>query len=618
MPTDGAVAEPSTEDLNNALSTVGRFWRESWTAEDETFGRTGPTPEDVSNLANEAVAKIEPALAYAFAEAIGGIEQVDRRKLAASQARQRVIITYRPTRTFEEVVEDFGNNLVEIARARRGAGAAIEGLEEGAVELTPELLAEGVALVEAAADLSAAGLIRAIESERGEVDEHLRLANAVVAELTPEQAREIAARPEVERIETEKIMRLDLDRSAGTVQVTEARRQNLVGTGRDIVVAVLDGEVDINHPALRGRVVRKRNYTQEGWGSPHGHGTHVAGIIAGNDATYRGMAPEATIWNYKLFPTGQTEAANESESTEGSTGADAIEDAVKDGAKIINCSWGINTTLDGNSVWAVTAERAARLGSNVCKSAGNRGPDAGSLTTPADARGDVIVVGAVNRSGTEITNFSSRGPTADGRPKPDVCAPGERIMSAQVNGGFRALSGTSMATPHVSGVVALLLQRNPLLRPFQIKKMLTDTATLLSEGDAGSNDQGRGLINVLAAAQTPAPSAEAAVGITILQRRQQVVTLSAQNTSSVPLRDASVTIQSQTDGVQVSSPTGETNLGTIPPGGSAATPVPVILAIAPEYRADSCRLTTLTSYRDPQGQVQTPLRTDLDIRLSPR
>ena len=84
--------------------------------------------------------------------------------------------------------------------------------------------------------------------------------------------------------------------------------------------------------------------------------------------------------------------------------------------------------MDGTSVWATTAERATKLGVVLVKSAGNKGPDVRTLTDPASAKGDVIVVAALNREGNGITEFSSRGPTADNRPKPDiVAAPGEKI-----------------------------------------------------------------------------------------------------------------------------------------------------------------------------------------------
>jgi serine protease AprX len=105
-------------------------------------------------------------------------------------------------------------------------------------------------------------------------------------------------------------------------------------SGRGVVVAVLDSEVALRHPALTGRVVHRRNYTVEPWGNPHSHGTAVAGIIAADDPVTGGIAPGATIYNYKVL------ATNRLLNGDDFGGALAIQQALEDGAAVANCSWG--------------------------------------------------------------------------------------------------------------------------------------------------------------------------------------------------------------------------------------------------------------------------------------
>lgn len=425
----------------------------------------------------EVEAKLDPLLEYSV------VGLVTPEQETAPQGKLRVIVRYQRRDGFESLIESYEADL-----ANRGGEAA-------EVPLTGAM--NRLEFIENVARAQAAPLLTGIRQQGGTVQEHLELAEAIVAELTPEQIRSLAARPDVVRLEADRMMSLELVQSTRTIGLTIARQQGLAGRGKGIIVAVLDGEVDASHPDLRGRVVSKRDYTGEGFGAATSnamtaiHGTHVAGIVAGDGPTYQGIAPEATIWNYKIY------AADQSQSPEGFKGAQAIEDAIKDGAHVINCSWGVSDTpRDGTCVWCKVAERAARLGVVLVKSAGNNGPDRGTTTCPANARGDVIVVGGSLRNGTGVMTRSSRGPTADGRPKPDVLAPGELITSA-VPGGYRRLSGTSMASPHVAGLAALMLEKNPRLKPADIKRILMESARRIDE--VGQEDviiQGRGLIEV--------------------------------------------------------------------------------------------------------------------------
>ena len=145
-------------------------------------------------------------------------------------------------------------------------------------------------------------------------------------------------------------------------------------------------------------------------------------------------------------------------------GGDPMRDGRPDRAPhVLTNSWGC-PTIEGCDLGslrpAVDALRAAGIFMSVA--AGNSGPSCGSAADPPAPYDGAFTVGAVDRSGT-VTTFSSRGPTPDGLVKPDVVAPGASILSAVPGGGYAEFDGTSMATPHVAGVVALMWSANPAL-----------------------------------------------------------------------------------------------------------------------------------------------------------
>lgn len=152
-----------------------------------------------------------------------------------------------------------------------------------------------------------------------------------------------------------------------------------------------------------------------------------------------------------------------------------------------------------NGAFAVTtkaANMAAGLGIVVCNAMGNTGPASGTLAAPADAF-DILSCGSVDVSGT-ISSFSSRGPTADGRIKPEVCARGTSTYCAGSNDDFNFVyaSGTSLSTPLVAGVAAQLISARPTLSPLLIMRALKETASQAATPD---NAYGWGIINFPAA-----------------------------------------------------------------------------------------------------------------------
>lgn len=527
---------------------------------------------------SEVDEKLEDLLEYQITAEVDGLE---------SLKPHPVIIHYKLPKSFDDFHEEFGEIL--------------ETYQQCNEEFKFSELEEFERLV----DESAESFLENLQQEQVKIEENLKLGNAVVAELTPPQIRKLAQREDVEYIEIDKPLKLELDQSATVIGAVDARTKGLSGTGRGVIVAVLDGEVDSEHPDLKGRVVRKRNYTNEDWGKPHPHGTHVAGIIAGNGSQYKGMAPEVTIWSYKIFPTGSAE------SLEGSKSARALEDVIKDmkqGVKIANCSWGQSAKPDGRSVVAKTAERAVKLGLVLVKSSGNKGSNPGTITIPADARGDLIVVGASSRDGTKVMDFSSRGPTTDNRPKPDILAPGEKIISAQVGGGYRKMNGTSMAAPHISGIAALMLERHPQLKTWQIKKILMDSAKPL-DSEKDPNIAGKGLVDVVKALEIAGkPSTEQAEEKQItytpaIKERKLVeqLNVSVRNTGEKTMQAVKASLVSNDNRIKVTS--AEKDYGNLRVSKDATHDFDI--EVAPRTKSGKYNLTLKVSFSTPTGEKQT-------------
>jgi len=316
-----------------------------------------------------------------------------------------------------------------------------------------------------------------------------------------------------------------------SAQVVRARPDvwNLGYRGAGMRIAIIDTGIDDTHPDLDDiddnpgtndpKVILERDFTGEGTTDdthPQGHGTHVAGIAAGTgqwsrtnlpvNSWFIGVAPEAFLFNCRVF--------NSTGWSQVSWIIQAIDWAVNNGADVINLSLGYPQNGDGTSPLSQAADYAVDRGVVVVVAA-NDYPDATGnypIGIPADAF-NVITVGAIDDHETvgigddtmPIPNWSGHGPTLDGRVKPDVVSPGVGIWSTgQWFRGivYRSLSGTSMATPHVAGVVALILQAGPYLTPAQVKAILMQTARLNNNLTGLTvNDRGHGIIDAYAAVQ---------------------------------------------------------------------------------------------------------------------
>jgi subtilisin family serine protease len=273
------------------------------------------------------------------------------------------------------------------------------------------------------------------------------------------------------------------------------------------------------------------------------HGTHVAGIAAGNaetttgDGRVSGVAPRAYLGNYKVFV--QTDSGLSPNANSPAIVA-AIEAAVADGMDVINFSGGEPEIEPSRDIVALALDAAAAAGVVPVVAAGNDYNDlgAGSISSPANSS-RAISVGAVDISGTPMTRthaeFSSVGPTTISlRLKPDVAAPGVDVLSSVSGGGWTELSGTSMAAPHIAGAAALLRHRHPEWTVEQLKSALVQSGVDAVDGrrrSAGPRFQGGGVV-ALARADQPLLFAEpSSVSLGLLTRGREA-------TTSVRLEDA--------------------------------------------------------------------------------
>lgn len=310
--------------------------------------------------------------------------------------------------------------------------------------------------------------------------------------LNPGQVRALAAMPFVRQVEYDAPVYAMMGTASHWFGVAKARADfGLTGdrdgsetnyTKNDIVIAVIDTGIDPNHVDLDGgKIIGWKDYINSRT-TPYddnGHGTHCAGIAAGagdGNASYRGVAPGAALVGVKVL--------NSSGSGSLSTITAAVDWCITNkatyGIEIISMSLGSSGSSDGTDSLSQAVNRAAGAGIVAVVAAGNSGPARYTIGSPA-AAADAVTVGAMadcGEKGFSLASFSSRGPTADGRIKPDIAAPGVAIMAPKANttSDYVSYSGTSMATPFTSGTVALMLDANPSLTPAQVKSLLAGTA----------------------------------------------------------------------------------------------------------------------------------------------
>jgi serine protease len=271
-----------------------------------------------------------------------------------------------------------------------------------------------------------------------------------------------------------------------------------IGPASAELVAVLDTGVDAAHPDLTSVVVPGRDLVASGTATtdPHGHGTHVAGVVAavaGNGIGGAGLAQGARILPVRVLDA--TGWGNDA------TVAQGIVWAVDNGATVVNLSLG---GPHSSSLLSAAIDYAVQRDVVVVAASGNSGQDGDPVLYPAATPG-VIAVGAVGQSDSHPAWSSTGSHLA-------VSAPGVGIVSTVPGGGHQSWSGTSMAAPFVAAAAALLNTAEPALTPAQVRTRFMETAQ--DAGAAGHDPLfGAGIVDVVAAraAGVPAPVAPAPV-----------------------------------------------------------------------------------------------------------
>jgi subtilisin family serine protease len=376
----------------------------------------------------------------------------------------------------------------------------------------------------------------------------LWIANVINCYATPAAIEQLALRSDIGRIDIdeERLLISPID----VVEVGETQSREITYnvsimnvpevwdmgiTGEGVVVAVLDTGVNYNHVDLADNMWTHPDFPFHGWNFTNntnnpmdfqGHGTHCAGTVAGNGTagSQTGMAPNAKIMALQVLN-------SSGNGTESGVWA-AIQFGVEYGADVLSLSLGwAHAWNPDRSTWRTAMNNALEAGVVASVAVGNEGNQQGTYPIPSNVRtpGDcpapwrhpeqpdsgsrsaVVSVGATN-SVDAIANFSSRGPVTwqnispfndypytpgAGLIVPDVVAPGVNVKSCSHSNtsGYTTMSGTSMATPGVAGVMALILSKNPRITPEEMSKLLEETAQSLSAGK--SNVFGSGRVDAL-------------------------------------------------------------------------------------------------------------------------
>lgn len=377
--------------------------------------------------------------------------------------------------------------------------------------------------------------------------------NGFAATLTKGQITVLARLDLVAQIEPDRIVKPTLDNATLWFGVQKARTDfgvdgnadgNATYSAGDIVIAILDTGIDDGHVDLDGgKVIAWKDFINDD-PDPYDengcsyHGTHVSSIAAGEgqgNSAFTGVAPGAALVGVKVLgvqpaPGGPPRCVGFTSQVNGGIQW-VIDNKGAYNIRVFNMSLGGTGCSAGTDSQSQLVNAAVAAGLIAVVSAGNEGPAACTTSSPAAAQ-DAITVAALadpdhgpavsfdcaNDSsspfelapagGFYLVCFSSRGPTADGRLKPDIAAAGVLIAAAAggTTSSYKNLSGTSMSSPFTAGTIALMLDANQALTPAQAKSIIMDTA--VDWGTAGKDiDYGAGRLDAFEAISTAANTA---------------------------------------------------------------------------------------------------------------
>lgn len=356
-----------------------------------------------------------------------------------------------------------------------------------------------------------------------------------LVEISPLGVQQLLGRTSIKSLYLDRQLDYYLHEST-TLIGAPAARADFGADGTGVGVAVIDSGVDATHPDLPfgSKVVQNvkivstlllaSNIVQAVENLPNsdtssGHGTHCAGAVGGlgtaSGGHYAGVATGA-----HLVGVGTGDAIFVFFALEGFDYV--LSHRQQYNIRVVSNSWGTTGPFDPNDPVNVASKAAHDAGMTVVFAAGNEGPGNDTLN-PYSVAPWVIGVAAGNKDGSTLADFSSRGIPGDPLYRPTITAPGADIISTRALGTalpllglpsdtsinpawlpyYTTMSGTSMATPHVAGVCALLLSAKPSLTPAQIKAALTGTATPMPAYSA--HESGAGYINAYAAVGSVLP-----------------------------------------------------------------------------------------------------------------
>lgn len=360
-----------------------------------------------------------------------------------------------------------------------------------------------------ASDASYSNVLRSVGARAHQTTllSHLHMG---ITSLTERQISQLETNGCISCVVRDRRVHASMNKASTTVGSRIVNKTGLDGKG--VTIAILDTGI-ARHPDLSGRIIGFKDLVQRRR-KPYdnnGHGTHVAGIVAGSGRVshlrYAGIAPRARLVGVKVLD--RNGSGMLSTVLLGLEWCLANKDRYN--IKIVNMSLGTPAvTTHSNDPMCRASQKLYEAGILIIAAAGNSGPEDQTIESPGCCPAALTVGAANDRTSLTpeactIAGFSSRGPTHDGIIKPDICAPGVNIVSTRARQlyplrlrrihlySYTRMSGTSMAAPVVSGIAALLLQDNPSTSLEQLKQKLLGGAVKLSSPETA---QGHGLVQI--------------------------------------------------------------------------------------------------------------------------
>lgn len=329
------------------------------------------------------------------------------------------------------------------------------------------------------------GLIKAAGIAQANIKHEFKLLPVLQLKMNAKQAENLARNPLVQFVEKDaeaQALAQTVPWGIPKVQATTAHSSGYTGNG--IKVAILDTGIDSSHPDLSANVkggysVFTDSANRDPFKDGNSHGTHVAGTVAGvnNTIGVLGVAPNVSLYAVKVLDN------NGSGSYSGI--AQGIEWAINNKMKVINMSLGGSAS---SSILQQYCDLAYNSGILVVAAAGNSGNAAGTGDNVGyPARYSSVIAVAATDSNNKRGSFSSTGSTVE------LSAPGVSIYSTVPNNSYATYNGTSMASPHVAGVAALVWGAKPTLTNVQLRQLLRDTAVNLGT----ASHYGYGLVQAM-------------------------------------------------------------------------------------------------------------------------